>query len=428
MGLPDAARSRVVVIGGGLAGLAAAARLAKAGHSVELFEASSRLGGGWAPREQHGVLLDDAPTILGFPAPWRDLFRKSGRPLEAELAKMGYALQPAPPARYIFADGTDLVLPTDRGDQLTTLTHAYGLTAAARWRDLIDELDLVWQAVRPLGLESELREKSQLAPVRKLLQPRHSIEHLADRIGEPHLAAMIRCVAYRLGSTPSRTPAWCAVELSTARTFGRWMIQGEAVTETGRTSVLVDALAARLALRKVTVHLGSPVTGISATSGRATGVLTADGGVRAAAVICTADPWHTFTDLLPGRNDPRSARSLRRLSPALAPRLWHEIVDQPSTSTAETVALSTTGVPTISYTRPVGQVTLRSVHDFAQATPRPSAGLRWDGFASWLDRPAISHQIGGLFLAGPFSRGGNGASAVILSGGLASYACHEYLP
>ena len=80
----------VVVIGGGLAGLAAAARLAKAGHRVELYERSETLGGSWAPyRLASGVMVDDAPSIIGFPAPWRDLFRKSGRPLEAELARMG---------------------------------------------------------------------------------------------------------------------------------------------------------------------------------------------------------------------------------------------------------------------------------------------------------------------------------------------------
>ena len=83
----------VVVIGGGLAGLAAAARLAKVGHDVELYERSEVLGGTWAPYQlPGGVTVDDAPSIIGFPAPWRDLFRKSGRPLEAELARMGYAL------------------------------------------------------------------------------------------------------------------------------------------------------------------------------------------------------------------------------------------------------------------------------------------------------------------------------------------------
>ena len=80
--------------------------------------------------------MDDAPSIIGFPAPWRDLFRKSGRPLEAELARMGYALEPAQPATMIFADGAELTLPTDRGGQYATLAAAYGSSVAERWRGL----------------------------------------------------------------------------------------------------------------------------------------------------------------------------------------------------------------------------------------------------------------------------------------------------
>src|SRR6185436_4338855 len=121
----------VVVIGGGLAGLAAAARLAKAGYPVELYERSDVLGGSWAPYQlEDGVTVDDAPSIIGFPAPWRDLFRKSGRPLEAELDRMGYALAPAEPPTLIFADGAQLSFPSDRGGQYATLADAYGRPVA----------------------------------------------------------------------------------------------------------------------------------------------------------------------------------------------------------------------------------------------------------------------------------------------------------
>ena len=82
---------RVAVVGGSLPGLAAAARLAKVGHSVVLHEARPVLGGRWA---EPGVL----PDVLDFPAPWRDLFKKSGRPLSAELARAGLDLVPAPDA------------------------------------------------------------------------------------------------------------------------------------------------------------------------------------------------------------------------------------------------------------------------------------------------------------------------------------------
>ena len=73
---------------------------------------------------------------------------------------------------------------------------------------------------------------------------------------------LIRSVAYRRGSVPELTPAFAAVELYLSRTFGRWQLQPLDAAfrlDVGRSSVLVEALAARLALRKVEVHLGCPV-------------------------------------------------------------------------------------------------------------------------------------------------------------------------
>jgi len=191
-------RDPVVVIGGGLAGLAAAARLAKVGHQVELYERSDRLGGTWTPYQLiSDVTVDDAPSIIGFPAPWRDLFRKSGRPLEAELARMGYALEPAQPATMIFADGAELTLPTDRGGQYATVAAAYGKSVAERWRDLLDRLDDVWQTLRGLGLEAELSSSRQLNRTarRSLFGHRATVADLATSIDHDHLGAVIRNVA-----------------------------------------------------------------------------------------------------------------------------------------------------------------------------------------------------------------------------------------
>ena len=266
-----------VVVGGGLAGMAAAARLAKGGHAVELYEKSDRLGGRWAPYALGSVTVDDAPAVLGFPAPWRDLFRKSGRPLEAELTRAGYRLEPADPATVVFSDGTELCWPSDRGEQLSALTAAYGRPVAERWRDLVDRLDGVWQALRPLGWEAELRGRRQLTrDVRRRLLGRQSLARLGRDLAHPHLEALVRSVAYRQGSVPERTPAFAAVDLSLDRTFGRWQVQGS--DEAGRSSVLIEALAGRLALRKVTVHLNSPVQRLERREGRRRGL----GGRRAA--------------------------------------------------------------------------------------------------------------------------------------------------
>ena len=54
----------VIIIGGGLAGLAAAAMLARAGRTVRLFEQSQALGGRARTKEQDGFYLNLGPHAL----------------------------------------------------------------------------------------------------------------------------------------------------------------------------------------------------------------------------------------------------------------------------------------------------------------------------------------------------------------------------
>ena len=423
----------VVVIGGGLAGLAAAARLAKIGHQVELYERSERVGGRWASYQlPSGATVDDAPSIIGFPAPWRDLFRKSGRPLEAELARMGFALEPAQPATMIFADGAELTLPTDRGGQHATLTAAYGRSVAERWRNLLDRLDQVWQTLRGLGLEAELRSRGQLNRTtrRRLFGRRMTLADLAISMDHDHLGALIRSVAYRLGSVPEQTPAFVAVELSMQRTFGRWQVQPLATSsgiEAGRSSILVEALARRLALRKVQVHLSCPIENIHLLNGRVAAVTTTAGDRPASAVIATCDPWQTFNDLLPGTAARRTRRQLRGLSSAAAPTVRHHEAPMPSALLREMVTLTEAGIPTVSYLRQLADSGLRTVHDFNATLPKASYGVTWSGFSSWLRRPSVTTEIPGLFTASPASPAGPGASQVVLSAALAAYGGDDYL-
>jgi UDP-galactopyranose mutase len=422
----------IAVVGGGLAGMAAAARLAKVGHTVDLYERAGVLGGSWAPYElTDGVLVDDAPAVLAFPAPWRDLFRKSGRPLEAELARSGHALGPAEMAQVIFADGATLMLPSNRGEQHATLTRAYGAPVAGRWQNLLDQLDKAWQALRPLGFESELPVRQHLSrQQRQRLMRWRTVADLADSVRHPHLSALVRSIAYGFGASPEETPALVAVELALRSTFGRWQIQpitAEAAVDVGRSSVLVQALAGRLEQRKVRVRLRTAVTGIRVEGGRVTGVRTAMGELPAGAVVCTTDPWHVVGGLLPADLAKATRRRLAQLDAASAPSIRHQLVEERISAVRETTALNARGVPIISYDRPAGERSIRTVHDFERLTRRPSFGIAWNGFRSFVRRPAVTSEISGLFQAGPFSPAGAAPSAVVLSGALAAYSCQNYL-
>lgn len=420
----------VVVVGGSLAGMAAAARLAKLGHRVVLIEARDRLGGSWAAHNWHGITVDRVPAVLPFPAPWRDLFRKSGRPLEAELSRAGLELITAPAPRHEFVDGTSLIFPTERGEQFAALSQAFGVAVAARWRDFVDDLDLLWQTVRPLGHESELRRPEQLTPpIKKVLRSATTIEQLARSIDEPHLAAIIRLVAHRLGSTPAKTPAWCAVQLAVERTFGCWTISG---AEAGRSSVLIELLAKRLELRKVDLRLGQRVTQINFDQSGTFQVAADSKPISAAAVICATDPWQSqgLIDSTAVKQNPafkKANKLTRKLSPAVAPAVDFALSDAPTAEVTETVVHAANGWPTVIYARPVGDQTLQTIHNFAAGGPDPSAGASWNRFRSWLWRPAVSTAVPGLYFASRSSAAGSGPSQTVLSGALASYGCQEYL-
>ena len=323
----------IAVVGGGLAGLAAAARLAKVGHEVVVLEREPELGAGI------DVAAEPDDTVITLPAAWRDLFRKSGRTLDAELERRGLALMPAPPRSHRFADGSGLVLPTDRGEQWTALNDTFGEPAAIAWRDLLDRLDGTWQALRRLGLESEFTGREQLtADVRARLRPRESIARLAASLPAAQLAELVLDVAARLGQDPRRLPGWHAVRLSVERTFGRWQVTGtDGVAQPA--DVLVGMLVERLETRGVKVHTGTEVVKIR-KGAEGPAIETTDGRFDVAVAISTLNPIE-HADLTRDKADYRTARAVRPAAmqgPLWAS--WHTLLDLPRLQTAVPGVLS----------------------------------------------------------------------------------------
>lgn len=357
----------VVVVGGSLTGMAAAARLARVGHRVVLLERRPVLGG----RAAGGL-----PEAIALPAAWRDLFKKSGRTLDADLARNRLALVPAPPAVRTFADGTTLALPTDRGEQWATLTKAYGPRTATRWRDLLDNLDDTWQVLRRLGLEAELPPGGIPRTTRRALTANVTIEDLARRIDHPHLAELVRQVARELGSDPRRTPGWCAARLSVERTFGRWQIT-DAEANPLPSGRLVGLLADRLDTRGVDVRLGETVLQVS--SGRVT---SENGRFDTDRVVVAVNPW--AHDRLVGHADPVIARAARRLRPAAEP------ARAPDTT----------------------------------ATRAGQGGPQWRGWRTVHQLPRLSSGLPGIVAASSCSPGGPDPWARLLTGALAAYRVH----
>lgn len=300
--------ARVIVVGGGLGGLATAARLGKQGHEVALLEASHQLGGALAPVERDGYRWDGGPASTLVPAALRDLFRKSGRPLEKDL---GIELEPLPVLReHRFADRTSVRLPGgSRADQIAAFDEL-GPGLGEVWARHVDIYGAVWDVLRrnyveaparPADRRSLPKELDDLFSIRETLfkRLRHDFrdERLALVAGHPAAAE---------GHDLRNVPSWVGVTSYLEQRFGGWRVPGGM----GR---IVELLESRLALRGVTARTGVEVTDVVVREGRVVAVRTSEGEADADVVVVAVDP----------RRLPTLASYVERTMPAIPPVVAH---------------------------------------------------------------------------------------------------------
>jgi phytoene desaturase len=308
--------ARVVVIGAGLAGLAATARLSALGHRVTLLEQAVEVGGklGWYARDGHA--FDTGPSLVTLPDVHRDLFAASGARLEDSVDLV--RLDPSGAVR--FADGTDLTVPGSRADVPAALDDALGAGAGAQWADLMARAERMWRVTEQPFLRSPLRGAATLAGLARsagdvaTVAPWQTLRGLGRRhLRHPHLRTLLDRYATYSGSDPRRAPAVLATVPYAEQEFGSWYVRGGLRR-------LALAVAEQARARGAEVRTGCRVRRVLLAGGRAAGVELADGEVVAADVVVSgADAAALYGSLLPAdRATARVRRSLRRGTPSLS--------------------------------------------------------------------------------------------------------------
>lgn len=314
---PTKSPKRVIVIGGGMGGLASAARLAKKGHQVTLFEAGESLGGKCQTEKFRGFAFDTGPSLLTLPAVYRDLFIKTGKRLEHLLE-----LVPVDPAfEYIFHDGKRVIFPNlSHNGTVSAIRNSFGAETGEDWHALLLRAEAMWEASREDFIEGELRSiipllfrKNSLRDLRTIA-PWKTLRSLTENYTtNPYLIKIIDRYATYTGSDPRKAPAVLLTIAFVEEAFGAWHIKG------GLGS-LGERLGDRIRDLGVKVFLNTPVNSVLVENGRAIGVVTGDGErVLADVVVSNVDAQLLYSNLIkPSFRTRKPRKALERATPSLS--------------------------------------------------------------------------------------------------------------
>ena len=300
--------AKISVVGAGIGGMSAAARLAKQGHQVTVFENSDQSGGKCRTEWFGDYAFDTGPSLLTLPAVFRDLFLKTGKRIEHVLD-----ISPVDPAfNYNFADGSKVTFPNlSNPKTYQEIEKSFGISASQSWRQIIERSEKMWEASRDSFIESELTSIWPLLLRKNLINqinqisPFTSLRSLSEKLNlDPHLKMIIDRYATYTGSDPRSAPAVLLTIAFVESTFGAWHIKGGI----GQLSVALEQRCRDLG---VDFQFKSLVTKIVVERNKVEGLVLSDGKtIKSDLVVSNSDAEYTFNSLI--GNEVSSARGERR--------------------------------------------------------------------------------------------------------------------
>ena len=283
---------------------------------MTVCEQAETVGGKVGVFTRDGFTFDTGPSLLTLPAVYRDLFIKTGRPIEDCLDIV--AIDPT--CHYRFADGTELTLPNaSRAGTRRAFDDAFGAGAGADWDGLLERAQAIWMATRapfleqPLGGPRDLVRLARRTRDLRTVAPWQSLRGLGKTyLRDPRQRMVLDRYATYSGSDPRHAPAALAVVPYVEQTFGSWYVRG------GLRGLAV-AVHDRALERSVHVRTGADVSEVVIENGRAVGVVLASGErIAADIVVATADASHLYADLVPQSAGRSAMRRLRKATPSLS--------------------------------------------------------------------------------------------------------------
>ena len=284
---------KIVVIGSGFGGLAAAIRLQQQGHSVTIVEKRDKPGGRAYVYQRDGFTFDGGPTIIT--APWliRELFERSGRNVADYVT-----LVPIDPFYNIrFEDGSVFRYNGDRAQVIEQIRrfNPGDIPGYLKFADATERIFAAGMALIDTPFD-RLQDMVAVLPELVRLRADRSVASFVNRyIADPRLRQVFSFHPLLVGGNPFQSTSIYALIHTLEQQWGVWFAMGG-------TGALVAALVRLFTELGGTLELGAEVAAIECDGAtrRATGVRLASGLVHAAdAVVSNGDVATTYRRLVP---------------------------------------------------------------------------------------------------------------------------------
>ncbi|NCU02750.1 MAG: phytoene desaturase [Chitinophagaceae bacterium] len=295
---------QAVVIGSGVAGLAAAIRLAVAGYAVDVYERNTYAGGKLSFFEKDGFSFDAGPSLFTQPHNLEELFAFAGETIEEYFNYQKVDLS----CNYFFENGKRVKAWTDAERLADELHTQLGeekknvLQYLQRSGNLYDHIGSIFLN-HSLHKRSTWLQKSVLKALQTVRLPYltgtlHHYNQSSFRTAEA-VQIFDRFATYN-GSDPYRTPGMMSLIPHLELNEGTFYPKGGMIS-------ITNALVKLAEKKGVRFHFNMPVQRIIHHAGTAKGIVVNNENVFADVVVSNADVYFTYQQLL---NDAQQTRKV----------------------------------------------------------------------------------------------------------------------
>ncbi|MCW3093080.1 MAG: crtI [Ferruginibacter sp.] len=287
--------SKAIIIGSGVAGMAAAIRLTLKGFAVSVFEKNAYPGGKLYAFEKGGFQFDAGPSLFTQPENLQELFELAGEPIEKYFTFKTVDIA----CKYFFENGKTVNAYSNPALFATQIKEQLGenpenltnyLERSGQLYDKIGTLFLDHSLHRNKTWRSKNLAKAFFAlKFPYLFQTLH--KYNSSLFTSPESVQLFDRFATYNGSSPYKAPAMLSVIPHLEQNHGTFYPHGGMIS-------ITNALYNLAKDKGVQFHFDSPVQRIIHHEGKVKGVVVNDENILAEIVVSNSDAYFTYKNLL----------------------------------------------------------------------------------------------------------------------------------